>query len=125
MQPWFIDALRIFDIPGHVYLNPSGRISHTDAQDIDSRLIEWCDGTMGQFRSAELLYDLDEWLDADCLFVLFGVPNFRVSPTQRDFLCEAVGRIGSRAVNEVPAVWDELYELISDRRRRGNFNCPL
>jgi len=36
------------------------------------------------------LFDLDEWLDADYLFVLIGVPNFRVSPTQQEFLNQAI-----------------------------------
>jgi hypothetical protein len=96
MQLWRPDALRRFEIPDHVYLSPPGPISRDDVDDVEGRLTSWCEGSLGQYKSAELLYDLDEWLDADYLFVLFGIPNFRVSPPQREVLNQAVVSIGAR-----------------------------
>jgi hypothetical protein len=118
MLPWHANALRQFEIPDHVYLDPARGIPRDDVVDFEARLSEWCQGSLGQYESAELMYELDEWLDADYLFVLFGIPNFRVSPPQRQLLNQAVIDIGARALGEPPAAWDTLYAQVLDRIRR-------
>ncbi len=118
MPPWHANALRQFEIPDHVYLGPARRIPRDDVVDFEGRLSAWCEGSLGQYESAELMYELDEWLDADYLFVLFGIPNFRVSPPQRQLLNQAVIDIGARALRETPAAWDTLYAQVLDRIRR-------
>jgi TIR domain len=112
MAAWLKDALRVFEIPDHVYLRPPGPISSEDADEIEARMKGWCSGSIGQYRSAVLMYDLDEWLDADYLFVLFGIPNFRVSPEQRERLNQAVIDIGARATKEAPIAWATLYQRV-------------
>jgi hypothetical protein len=122
MQPWLEDALRQFDIPPQVYLQPVREITQEGAEAFENRLLEWCDGTLGQDGSAELLYDMEEWLDADFLFVLFGVPNFRVSPAQRGVLCQAIIDVGARALKEAPVPWSKLYRRVLGARRRRATN---
>jgi hypothetical protein len=118
MPQWRAKALRQFEIPDHVYLSPARELSRDDAGDIEARLTEWCKGSLGQYQSAELIYELDEWLDADYLFVLFGIPNFRVSPPQRPLLNQAVIDIGARALEETPAAWETQYAQVRDGTRR-------
>jgi hypothetical protein len=122
MQPWLEDALRQFDIPPQVYLQPVREITQDDAEAFENRLRGWCNGTLGQDGSAELLYDMEEWLDADFLFVLFGVPNFRVSPAQREVLCQAIIDVGARSLKEASVPWSKLYRRVLGARRRRATN---
>jgi hypothetical protein len=124
MKPWLLNARRQFEIPDHVYLSPPGSITRDDVDDIETRLTEWCMGSLGQYESAELVYDFDEWLDVDYLFVLFGIPNFRVSPTQRELLNQAVINIGARTLGETPQSWDGLYTLVLNKSRRAIDEIP-
>ena len=119
MPQWRANAVRQFEIPDHVYLSPARKVSADDVADIEALLSEWCKGTLGQYQSAKLMYDLDEWLDMDYSFVLFGIPNFRVSPLQRQLLNQAVIVVGARALGETPADWDTLYALVMEGTRRG------
>ena len=121
MPGWHADAIRQFEIPDHVYLSPAREISRDDVADIEASLTAWCGGTLGQHRSAEPMYEFDESLDLDYLFALFGVPNFRVSPHQRDLLNQAIVDIGSRALGETSEPWEELYaRVLNDAQSRAN-----
>jgi hypothetical protein len=116
MGPWREDTRKRFDIPAHVYLDSPRALSREDAEDFDTRLIQWCRGDLSQFYSAALMYDFDKWLDADHFFILFSIPNFRVSPAQREVLNQAVIDVGSRALGEAPIRWSELYQRVMETR---------
>jgi hypothetical protein len=93
---WQVRAMRRFEIPDRVYLSMYEEVDPRDSTDLESRLKRWSTGCLTSEASAELLYDLDDWLDFDWLYVFFGLPNFSVAPAQREQLQDAVIRIGSR-----------------------------
>jgi TIR domain len=96
MQPWHLDAVRRFEIPAQAYLDSPDSVSRDDVEELEQRLLDWCHGVLSRGDSAALFSDLDDGLDLDCLFIFFGIPNFRVSPTQRDALNHAAIDVGSR-----------------------------
>lgn len=96
MQQWHLDAVHRFDIPGQVYLDSPESVSRDDVAEFEKQLRNWCHGVLSRHDSAALFADLDDALDLDCLFILFGIPNFRVSPIQRDALNQAAIDVGSR-----------------------------
>jgi hypothetical protein len=96
MAAWQVRAMRRFEIPDRVYLSMYEEVDPRDSTDLESRLKRWSTGCLTSEASAELLYDLDDWLDFDWLYVFFGLPNFSVAPAQREQLQDAVIRIGSR-----------------------------
>ena len=85
-----------FQIPNDAYAEFSGSIGASELADLRRRLIKWCNGILSNKECRTLFYDLDERWDLDYLFVFFAIPNFSVSPVHRQYLDDAVVRIGSR-----------------------------
>lgn len=69
---------------------------------------EWVYGTLDPEESSSLILDLDNYVDVDYLYILFGLPNYGVSPEQRKLLNEASVLIGSWVEAEKA---DELLDI--------------
>lgn len=120
VEKWRKEALTILKLPDEVYLEPVREVTDEDALDIEGRLKLWASGRLDPEAAGELLYDLDEWLDLDYLFVFFGIPNFKVTPEQRDELREAVFRIGTRVIGGLADLdWSAVYDQVFNRARRS------
>lgn len=117
---WQKDAIRVLRIPETVYLAPTRSLDPCDRQSIEERLCDWIVGCLSLRETAELLYDLDEWLDADYLYVFFDVPNFELTPEQRNNLLDAVFRIGTRKAAAIGQPWRKAYDevFLNGGRRR-------
>ncbi|WP_129779438.1 toll/interleukin-1 receptor domain-containing protein [Peristeroidobacter soli] len=112
MQAWEGDARRRFGIPPDAYIVPDGPLTSGVVTDIERRLKKWCNGTLGQHGSAALFFDLDHWLDADYLYILYSIPNFSVSPRQREELEHAIAAIGSSKCSEETIPWETLLAKV-------------
>ncbi len=67
---------------------------------ISSMIRKWSSGKLGPNVSYELFWLLDDWLDLDCMFILFDIPNYSISGDQRIKLEELIINYGSRHVRE-------------------------
>lgn len=80
----------------------SGNVEVVDGEALpENRLVawmngfeDWVSGTQDPEEADSFLFDLDTYLDVDPLYVLFGLPNYAVSLTQRELLDDAVREIG-------------------------------
>ncbi|WP_116809996.1 toll/interleukin-1 receptor domain-containing protein [Steroidobacter cummioxidans] len=112
MQAWGGNARKRFGIPPDTYISVEGPLTGEEIRDFERRLKKWSNGTLGQFGSAALFYDLDFWLDADYLYILYSIPNFSVSPSEREHLERAIVTIGARKCREKAIPWKTLLARV-------------
>ena len=58
-------------------------------------LEDWVLGLLEPKETAKLVFDIQNYFEADYLYVLFGLPNFAVSEAQRTLLDDAITLVGS------------------------------
>lgn len=84
-----------YGLPKDVYIAPDEAVPEEKLSLWLDDLELWVSGTLGKSRSAKLLHDLDDYIDVDHLYVLYGIPNYLVSLDQRELLERAMPVIGS------------------------------
>ena len=89
-----------YDIPLDTYLEFDGYLKHSDLEYISSMIKKWSSGKLGPNGSYELFWLLDDWFDLDCMFILFDLPNYKISGDQRGQLEELIIDYGSRHARE-------------------------
>jgi hypothetical protein len=110
----FSSLIAKYDIPSDTYLDFDGYLKYSDLVYISSMIKKWGSGRLGPNGSYELFWVLDEYFDLDCMFILFDLPNFKISGEQRRKLEELIIYYGSRHVEEKFDM-DRAYSMVIEK----------
>lgn len=115
-DPLVDEDKRKYSIPPLLYHNEGVPLRRSEVQILKALVKRWIKGRLSGNQAYDLLFTLDEDLDMDWLYVLFGLPNFSVSRIQQSALREAVITIGARNSADKSFDWHDAYNsVISDR----------
>jgi hypothetical protein len=93
---WKAKAYNDLNIPRAIYDDNLDGFPRGHIRGIERQIRSWCRGTLGPQESVDLMFYLDEEIDADQYYILFGLPNRRLSGSQMERLCDACPQIGAR-----------------------------
>jgi len=104
--------LRTFGIPSDVEIVDGEAIPEERLSAWMSSFEEWVSGTQDTDEARSFVIDLDNYLDVDVLYVLFGLPNYSVSQKQRGLLEAAIHEIGTWVKQEDSHMIENLCEAL-------------
>lgn len=113
LEPTKDRLLSTFGIPSEVECVPDEVIPEVRLSAWMQGFEEWVSGTQDAEEAASFLSDLDIYIEVDHFYLLFGLPNYAVSETQRELLDAAIKVIGTWVDRESP---DELERICSALR---------
>jgi len=96
VEAWLSEAYSNLQIPYRVYVDNMEKLSAEEVSHLERSLQRWCMGTLGSQESVDLMFYLDEGLDTDYLYIMFDLPNYKVTISQRQRINESIARIGAR-----------------------------
>ena len=105
------------------------KLSAEEVNYLERSLGRWCMGTLGCQESVDLMFYLDEYLDTDYLYIMFDLPNEKVTLLQRNRINKSIPRIGARNQKR-PGMeisfedyWKQSFEKFYKRMRQAK-PCP-
>lgn len=108
-------AKKRFSIPRLLYHHEDVPLSRFETQRLKPRIKKWHRGKLSSNDSYDLFFSMDEEYDMDCLYVLFGLPNFAVSPSQHSRLRKAIVHIVHRNLDSEVFNEGEAYKYAMER----------
>ena len=98
-----------------IYHHEDVPLSRFETQRLKPRIKKWHRGKLSSNDSYDLFFSMDEEYDLDYLYILFGLPNFAVSPSQHGRLRKAIIDVGYRNLDGEVFNWNEAYEYAMGR----------
>jgi hypothetical protein len=88
-------------MPADVWFPFENAFTETDLMNVTATLHYWIEGTLEDFEEAYVT--LEDGLDLDSTYILFGVPIRSLSVEAQDELCRVGARFASRALGALAA----------------------